>query len=86
MAAHVHGLGRISAALVAAPAAGLLASLAAAAVLPASPEIRLLTWALAGFPAAAAAPCFALLAKSGARAWAGSAVTAAAAGLALVLA
>jgi len=86
MAAHTITRGRMLAAIFAAPAAGLLATLAIAAVLPLAVEVKALVFALVGFPAAAAAPCLALLARSGARAWAGSAATAAAAALALVLA
>jgi hypothetical protein len=73
----VHGAGRLSAAFLAAPAAALLATLAVAAALPARGDVRMLVGLLLAFPALAAAPCLALLARSGARAWLASGLVAA---------
>jgi hypothetical protein len=83
--AHVHGAGRISAAVTGAPGAAVLASLALAAVLPVSGDLRLLVAMLAVLPAAATASCLALLARSAVRAWVGSALVAAVAAVVLVL-
>lgn len=84
--AHVHGPGRIAAALSGAPGAAVLATLALAAVLPVSGDARLLVAMLALLPAVATASCLALLARSARRAWGGSALVAAVAGVVLVLA
>lgn len=85
MAAHVHGAARIAAALTGAPGAAVLATLALAAVLPVSGDVRLLVALLAVLPAAATAACLALLARSGARAWVGSVLVAAVSAVVLVL-
>lgn len=85
MAAHVHGAGRISAALTGAPGAAVLACLALATTLPVSGEVRMLVAFLAVLPAAATASCLALLARSGTRAWAGSGLVAAFAATILVV-
>ncbi|AEI64971.1 hypothetical protein [Corallococcus macrosporus] len=82
---HEHGAARISAAVTVAPAAAVLATLALAAVLPASLDVRYLLAYLVALPAMAAAACLALLARSGARAWAGSALVAVVSSVILVL-
>lgn len=82
---HEHGAARISAAVTVAPAAAVLATLALVAVLPASVDVRYLLAFLVALPAMAAAACLALLARSGARAWVGSAVVAVVSSVVLVL-
>lgn len=83
--AHVHGVGRLGAAIAAAPVAAGLATLALAALLPAGGDVRLLVALLGVLPAAAVAVCLALLARSAARAWLGCAGVSALAALVLVL-
>ncbi len=72
-APHVHGLARISAAIVGAPVAMMLVMLAAGATLPLPADARLFAFSFLGLPAVAAAPCLALLARSGRAAWIGTA-------------
>jgi hypothetical protein len=69
------GPGKITAALLGAPAAALLASLVLCSLLP-PPDWRLFLFVFAGLPAIAAAPCLVLLAKDGLRAWIGVAAVA----------
>jgi len=71
MAVHVHGPGRITAAILGAPAAALVATLAICGALPFPGDAKLLAFTFAGLPAVALAPCAALLARSGTRAWIG---------------
>ncbi len=82
---HEHGAARIGAAVTVAPAAAVLATLALVAVLPATRDVRYLLAFLVALPAMVAASCLALLARSGARAWAGSALVAAVSSAVLVL-
>ncbi|NVJ01282.1 hypothetical protein HV824_24645 [Myxococcus sp. AM009] len=82
---HQHGAARISAAVTVAPAAGVLATLALVAVLPASVDVRYLLAFLVALPAMATAACLALLARSGARAWVGAAAVAVVSSVVLVL-
>ncbi|AKQ63764.1 hypothetical protein A176_000676 [Myxococcus hansupus] len=82
---HEHGAARIGAAVTAAPAAAVLATLALMAVLPAARDARYLLAQLLALPAMVAATCFALLARSGTRAWVGSALVAAVSAAILVL-
>lgn len=81
-----HGWGRISAALSIAPAAGALALLALLACLPFPADVGMLIAFLAMAPALSVGAASALLARSGASAWIGSALVAGASGVALVLA
>ncbi|MCE9672236.1 hypothetical protein LY474_30965 [Myxococcus stipitatus] len=74
--AHRHGVGRVSAAVLGAPAAAVLASLAAAAVLPVAEDVRWLVAVLGVLPAVATGSCLALLARSAPRAWVGSVLVA----------
>nr|WP_217917521.1 hypothetical protein [Myxococcus sp. AM009] len=71
------------AAVLGAPLAALLVSLALPAVVPASSDVRYLVACIAVIPLMAVAPCAALLSRTEARAWAGIGVTSAAALLVL---
>jgi hypothetical protein len=82
--AHVHGVGRISAAVIGAPLAATLALLGLCALLPAGPDVRLLAFELGAVPAMVAGASAALLAASGRRAWLGSVAVAALAAIPLV--
>jgi len=68
------GLGRLVAAVLGAPVAALLVSLALPAVVPASSDVRYLAACIVVIPLMAAAPCAVLLARSTARAWGGIAL------------
>lgn len=82
---HEHGLGRISAAVSAAPAAAVLADLSLSGALPLPGDVRFLVALLAAAPAVVVAVCLALLAQSWQRAWLGSAVVGAASVAVMVL-
>lgn len=82
----VRDAGRISAAVIGAPAAAFLVALALAAGLPLRSEVRLLVAELAPFPLVVAGACVALLSRSGWRAWAGCALVAAFAAVVMVVA
>lgn len=84
MAVHSHGTGRITAALLMAPAASVVLLLGAVAVLPLPADVQTLIFFLGLAPAVTVASCLALLSRSGLRAWAGSATLAALGTLALV--
>ncbi|NTX16341.1 hypothetical protein HUA76_36785 [Myxococcus sp. CA056] len=71
------------AAVLGAPLAALLVSVALPAVVPASSDVRYLVACIVVIPLMAAAPCMALLARSAARAWAGVLVASGAALLVL---
>jgi len=77
------GVTWLLAAVVGAPLAALLVSLALPAVVPASSDVRYLVACIAVIPLMAAAPCAVLLARTEARAWAGIGVTSVAALLVL---
>jgi hypothetical protein len=79
------GAGRISAALLGAPVAALLAAVALSTGVPADGEVRLLVGELAAFPLVIAASSAALLSRSGRRAWLGSALAALAAAVVVAL-
>ncbi|WP_224243541.1 hypothetical protein [Hyalangium gracile] len=81
----VHGFGRISAAVSAAPVAAVLADLSLFGALPMPGEVRFLVALLAAAPAVVVAVCLALLARSWQRAWLGSAVVGAASVAVMVL-
>lgn len=70
-----YGWGRLTSALVAAPLAALALSVACPALVPASSPGRYLAAIVLVVPLAALAPCLALAARSGLRAWAGAALT-----------
>lgn len=64
--------GRVSAALLGAPAAAWLGVHALVVVAPVADDVRLLLGELALLPAVAVAACAALASRSGRRAWLGS--------------
>jgi hypothetical protein len=82
---HTHGAGRITAAVLGAPVAAILATVAAAAGLPFDSDVRLLVAELATIPLMVVGACAALLSQSGLRAWAGCACVSALAAVVLVL-
>lgn len=82
---HTHGAGRITAAVLGAPVAAILATVAAAAGLPFDSDVRLLVAELATVPLMVAGACAALLSQSGRRAWAGCACVSMLAAALLVL-
>ncbi|MCP3097918.1 hypothetical protein LZ198_03400 [Myxococcus sp. K15C18031901] len=78
-ARHRPGVSRLLAAVLGAPLAALLVSLALPAVVPASSDVRYLAACIVVIPLMAAAPCAVLLARSTARAWGGIALASTAA-------
>lgn len=70
-----YGAGRLSAALLGAPVGGMLVALVLPKIVPATQDLRYLAACIVIVPLFAAAPWFALAARSGARAWVGSAVS-----------
>ncbi len=77
------GVTWLLAAVLGAPLAALLVSMALPKLVPGSSDVRYLVACIAVIPLMAAAPCAVLLARTEARAWAGIGVTSAAALLVL---
>lgn len=79
-----HGTGRVTAAIVGAPVAAILVTVAAAAGLPFDSDVRLALAELATLPLMIIGACAALLSRNGMRAWAGCALVSALAAAVLV--
>lgn len=69
-----YGAGRLTAAILGAPVAGMLVAVALPALVPTSSDLRYLAACIAVVPLMAGAPVLALSARTGARAWAGAGV------------
>lgn len=65
----MHRVALVSAAVIGAPAAALLVTIAATTLMPGPPDVRLLTAMLAVFPAMAAGACLVVWRRDGVRAW-----------------